>query len=221
MTVTGRFFARRVFPLLADIEVRGHENIPAGGGFILASNHIGRFDSLMAYHLLDTKDVIQPFTDKYKNSLVFRFVGWALGMTWIRRGEPDIKTMREIITRLKKGGALVIAPEGTRSKTATMIKGESGVIFIAAQSGAQVIPVGVTGTEDAIVKSRWKSMKRLKIILYVGKPYTPPSIKGADRDHIIEAATEDLMCRIAALLPESYRGVYKDLPRTLELIAAH
>ncbi len=221
MTVTGRFFARRVFPLLASIEVRGRENIPAGGGFILASNHIGRFDSLMAYHLLDTKDVIQPFTDKYKKNLTFRFVAWALGMTWIKRGEPDIKTMREIITRLKKGGALVIAPEGTRSKTASMIKGESGVIFIAAQSGAPVIPVGVTGTEDAVVKTRWKKMQRLKITLYVGKPYTPPSVKGAGHEHAIEAATEDLMCRIAALLPESYRGIYKDMPRTLELLTAN
>ena len=221
MTLTGRFVARRVFPLLADIEVRGRENIPAGGGFILASNHIGRFDSLMAYHLLDTSDVIQPFTDKYKNSLVFRFVAWALGMTWIKRGEPDIKTMREIIMRLKKGGALVIAPEGTRSKTASMIKGESGVIFIAAQSGAQIIPVGVTGTEDALVKSRWKSLRRLEIVLNVGKPYTPPSIKVAERERAIEAATEDLMCRIAALLPESYRGVYANHPRTRELLAAN
>ena len=101
-----------------------------------------------------------------------------------------------------------------------MIKGESGVIFIAAQSGAQIIPVGVTGTEDAIVKSRWKRMRRLKIVLHVGKPYMPPSVKGADRDHNIEAATEDLMCRIAALLPESYRGIYKETPRTRELIAA-
>jgi len=71
-----------------------------------------------------------------------------------------------------------------------------------------------------VVKSRWKNLRRLKITLNVGKPYTPPSIKGADRERVIEAATEDLMCRIAALLPESYRGVYKDTPRTLELIAA-
>jgi 1-acyl-sn-glycerol-3-phosphate acyltransferase len=67
-----------------------------------------------------------------------------------------------------------------------------------------------------------KKFQRLKITLTAGNPYMPPNLKavrGAERDELLQTATDDLMCRIAALLPESYRGVYADHPRLKELLA--
>ena len=215
-----RFFAKRIFPLLADIEIRVDKKLLDQGGCIIATNHLGRIDSMMAYYLLDNEDIIQPFTDKYKDKLIFRFFAWWMQMTWLTRGQADMKALKEFIARLKKGGVMVIAPEGTRSKSASLLKGESGVIFIAAQAGAPIIPVAVTGTEDAVVKSRLKRFQKLKITLTAGEPFVLPPMKGAERDRLMRDATEEVMCRIAALLPESYRGYYKDYPHVQKLLAA-
>lgn len=214
-----RFVAKKIFPLIADIEVRADRSLLNKGGCVIATNHLGRLDSMLAYYLLDNEDIVQPFTDKYKDKLLFRFIAWWMQMTWLTRGQADMKAIKEFITRLKKGGVMVIAPEGTRSKTASLLKGESGVIFIAAQAGAPIIPVAVTGTEDAVVKSRLKHLQRLKITLTAGEPFILPPIKGADRERLMHEATDEVMCRIAALLPESYRGYYKDFPRVKILMA--
>ena len=186
---------------------------------MIATNHLGRLDSILAYYLLDNEDIIQPFTDKYRDKWLFRFFAWWMQMTWLTRGQADMKAIKEFITRLKKGGVMVIAPEGTRSKTASLLKGESGVIFIAAQAGAPIIPVAVTGTEDAVVNSRLRRFQRLKITLTAGEPFLLPPMKGAERERLMQEATDEVMCRIAALLPESYRGYYKDFPRVQELLA--
>jgi len=217
-----RFVSRKLLPLIADIEVHGEPAKLPEGGFILAANHLGRLDSLMVYYVLDNDDVIHPLADKYKKSLVFRLVARWLKMTWLKRGEVDMKAMREFISRLKNGGVMVITPEGKRSKTATLLKGESGAIYIASSAGVPIVPVAVTGTEDALVKSRLKKFQRLKITLTAGNPYRLPDLKavrGAERDELLQTATDDLMCRIAAMLPESYRGVYADHPRLKELLA--
>ncbi len=213
-----RFAARKILPLFADIEVRGNVNFLSQGGYLIATNHLGRLDSLLPYYILDTDDVIHPLTDKYKNSLVFRVIAWWLNMTWLTRGQADLKAMREFITRLKRGGVMVIAPEGTRSKTASLLKGEPGVIFIATQAGVPIVPVAITGTEDAVVKSRLKRFQKLRIKISASEAFLPPSIKGADRDQLLREATDEAMCRIAALLPESYRGVYANHPRLVELL---
>jgi len=216
-----RFVSRRLLPLIADIEVRGSLKLPQGG-FILAANHLGRLDSLMVYYVLDSNDVIHPLTDKYKSHPFFRIVAWWLKVTWLKRGEADMKAMREFISRLRNGAVMVITPEGTRSKTATLLKGEPGAIYIASSAGVPIVPVAVTGTEDSVVKSRLKKFQRLKITITAGQPFMPmdiKSIKGAERDQMLQTATDDLMCRIASMLPESYRGFYAEHPRLKEYIA--
>lgn len=222
MSASVRFFARRILPLFADIEVRGDIARLPKGGYLLASNHLGRLDSLVVYYVLDNEDLIHPLTDKYKKSPLFRLIGWWLGVTWLTRGQADMKAMREFIARLKNGGVMVIAPEGTRSKSASLLKAEPGAIYIASMAGVGIVPVALTGTEDAVVKARLRNFKRLKITITAGNEmYFPPdvrSLKGAERNALLQSAMDEVMCRIAALLPESYRGYYKDFPRTRELL---
>ena len=222
MSASVRFIARKILPLIADIEVKGDMSKLPKGGYMLASNHLGRLDSLVVYYVIDNNDLIHPLTDKYKSNLFFRLVAWWLRVTWLKRGQADTKAMREFITRLKNGGVMVIAPEGTRSKTASLLKAEPGAIYIASMAKVGIIPVALTGTEDADVKSRLKRFQKLKITITAdGEMYFPPEIKstkGAERDVLLQNSMDEVMCRIAALLPESYRGYYKDHPRTMELL---
>lgn len=218
-----RFCARRILPLIADIEVRGDLSRLPKGGYMFASNHLGRLDSLVVYYVIDNDDLIHPLTDKYKKYWWGRLAGKIFNVTWLTRGEADLSAMKEFISRLKGGAIMIIAPEGTRSKTASLLKAEPGAIYIASSANVGIIPVALTGTEDADVAARLRSFRRLKItITAADEMYTPPnirSVKGAERDTLLQESIDELFCRIAAMLPESYRGYYKDFPRTKELLA--
>ncbi len=222
MSASVRFFARKILPLFADIEVHGDISKLPKGGYMLASNHLGRLDSLVVYYVIDNDDLIHPLTDKYKKQFLARIVASWLKVTWLTRGQADMKAIREFITRLKNGGVMVIAPEGTRSKTVSLLKAEPGAIYIASSSNVGIIPVALTGTEDADVVARLKKFKKLKITITAGDElYFPPNIKsakGAERDALLQSSIDEVMCRIAAMLPESYRGYYKDFPRVKELL---
>jgi 1-acyl-sn-glycerol-3-phosphate acyltransferase len=218
-----RFCARKILPLIADIEVHGDiRKLPKEGGYMLASNHLGRLDSLVVYYVLDNDDLIHPLTDKYKKYWYGRVAGRIFNVTWLTRGEADLSAIKEFISRLKGGAVMIIAPEGTRSKTASLLKAEPGAIYIANASNVGIIPVALTGTEDADVVARLKKFKRLKITISAGEEmYYPPNIKavkGAERDTLLQNSVDELFCRIAAMLPESYRGYYKDFPRVKELL---
>jgi len=222
MSAAIRFIARKILPLIADIEVHGDVSKLPRGGYMLASNHLGRLDSLVVYYVVDNDDLVHPLTDKYKKYWYGRLVGRLLNVTWLTRGQADMSAIKEFILRLKNGAVMIIAPEGTRSKTASLLKAEPGAIYIASMSNVGIIPVALTGTEDADVMARLKSFRRLKITVTTdGEMYSPPdirSVKGAERDALLRESIDELFCRIAALLPESYRGYYKDFPRTLQLL---
>lgn len=217
-----RFIARKILPLIADIEVHGDITKLPKGGYMLASNHLGRLDSLVVYYVVDTDDLIHPLTDKYKKYWYGRLAGKIFKVTWLTRGQADMSAMREFISRLKKGAVMIIAPEGTRSKAVSLLKAEPGAIYIASSANVGIIPVALTGTEDADVVARLKKFKRLKITITASdEMYYPPDIKavkGAERDVLLQNSIDELFCRIAAMLPESYRGYYKDFPRVKELL---
>jgi 1-acyl-sn-glycerol-3-phosphate acyltransferase len=127
--------------------------------------------------------------------------------------------MREALRRIKQGGVAVIAPEGTRSPTSSLIQGWDGASYIAARSGLPILPVGVTGSEDQEVVERLKHFKRLQVTIRVGPTFTLPPLDNKKRDEQLAGYTEEIMCRIAAELPESYRGIYAEHPRLKELLA--
>lgn len=223
MSATLRFIARKILPLIADIEVDGDITKLPRGGYMLASNHLGRLDSLVVYYVLDNDDLIHPLTDKYKKYWYGRLAGRIFNVTWLTRGEADMSAMREFISRLKKGAVMIIAPEGTRSKKVSLLKAEPGAIYIASTAKVGIIPVALTGTEDADVVARLKHFKKLKLTITTnGDIYYPPdikSVKGAERDKLLQDSIDELFCHIAAMLPESYRGYYKDFPLTKKLLS--
>ena len=223
MSAAIRFIARKLFPLIADVEVHGDISKLPKGGYMLASNHLGRLDSLVVYFVIDNDDLIHPLTDKYKKYWYGRLAGRIFNVTWLTRGEADLSAIKEFISRLKKGAVMIIAPEGTRSKTVSLLKAEPGAIYIANAAHVGIIPVALTGTEDADVVARLKKFKKLKITITAGDElYFPPdikSVKGVERDALLQSSVDEVMCRIAAMLPESYRGYYKDFPRVKELLS--
>jgi len=220
----GYYFARLVirlmFTLIAHIHVSGMENVPRSGGYIAASNHIGRLDAPLVYYLLDRKDVVMLVAEKYQRYAIYRWFVRRLDAVWVDRFNADLSAMRAALNRLKQGAVLVLAPEGTRSRDGTLQPARAGASYLASKSGVQVIPVGVVGTNDRQVMTRLRRLRRLDINIYVGEPFVLPPIKGRDREAALQEYTDEIMCRVAALLPPEARGVYADHPRLQELLQA-
>jgi len=212
-----RFIIRIAINIIARVDIEQFENIPKEGGFVIATNHLGRLDVALLFYALDG-DFILPVAEKYEHHWLFGPIGNAMGGIWLDRFNADIRSIREILARLKAGGILVIAPEGTRSKNESMNEGKPGVAYLAMKSGAPIVPVALTGTQDRMVMERLKHFKKSEIKVVVGKPFTLPPIQGKVRDTALQQYTDEIMCRIAALLPEKYRGVYAEHPRLKELL---
>jgi len=204
--------------LITRIEVHGLEKIPSGN-LIIAANHLGRLDTAVLLCVLDREDIIMAIAEKYKNHPLFGAIGRAVDGIWLNRFEADFSAMRQILERMKRGGLLVIAPEGTRSKTETMQQGKMGVAFLASKSGYPVLPVAVTGTEDRGIVDNLKHFRRSKIVVRAGDLMSVEIPKGKGREEAMREATDEIMCRIGVMLPEKYRGVYAEHPRLKELLS--
>ena len=203
--------------LIADVELVGLENLPAGN-VLLAANHLGRLDTAVLLYAIDREDIIIAIAEKYKNHPLFGIMGRAVDAVWLNRFEADFSALREILARMKKGGLMVIAPEGTRSKTEALQMGKMGVAFLASKSGYPVLPVALTGTEDRMVIQNLKRFRRSKIRAVAGDLFTIEIPHGKGREQAMRDATDEIMCRLAAKLPEKYRGAYAEYPRLKELL---
>ena len=190
------------------------------GKAIVASNHLGRLDAGFAFRLVKRDDVIIVVAEKYRDYPIYRWFVKQLDMLWLERFESDLGTLREVLRRLAKGGMLLIAPEGTRSTTEALLEGKPGVAYLASKSGAQVIPVAITGSEDRLVKASFSRLRRPKVNIVVGEPFVIPPLPKKDRDLFLREQSDELMSQIAVLLPVGNRGFYKDHPRVRELLSS-
>ena len=214
---TIRSIVRFIMNIIADVEVVGLEKLPQGN-VILAANHLGRLDTAVLIYALEREDLIMAVAEKYKDHPIFGAIGRSVNAIWLNRFEADFAALREILARMQKGGLMVIAPEGTRSKTEMLQEGKMGVAFLASKSGYPVMPIALTGTEDRGVIENLKRFRRSKIKAVAGELFYIEIPKGKGREEAMRTATDEIMCQIAAKLPESYRGFYKDYPRVEDLL---
>ncbi len=182
------------------------ENVPPEGGAIIAINHMSHLDTPVLFANPRRPDITALVTTKYQAK---PFINWftetAEGI-WINRDIADFTAIRKASEVLDKGVALGIAPEGTRSQNAQLQEGKPGTVMLALKSGVPIVPVGITGTEDAFDKL--KSLHKPHIRVRFGEPIILPEFHPHHRSEELQKWTTILMQRIAALLPESYRGVY-------------
>src|SRR3990172_6554920 len=206
--------------LTTQVEVEGMEKIhDQKGKAIVVVNHLGRLDAALPFLLIPREDVIIVVAEKYRKQAIFRFLVRELGLLWLERFEADLGTLREVLRRLERGGILLIAPEGTRSQTKALLPGKPGATYIEAKSGSLIIPAGVTGTEDRLVEESFKKFRRQNIKVVIGEPFTIPPLPKTGRDEYLKKYTDEIMARIAVLLPEKYRGEYASHPRVRQLMS--
>ncbi len=194
----------------------GVENIPASGGVILATNHMSRIDIPLLFTIPVRPDITALVTDKYQNYAFFKWFTITAGGIWIDRTKADFTAFRIAAEVIGEGRALGIAPEGTRSE-GELLEGKSGTVLLALKTGVPVLPVGISGTETC--NSEWKRLRRPKITVSIGKALNFAPLERSNREAQLQQYTTEIMCQIAALLPEKYHGFYRGHPRLKEILA--
>ncbi|MGD0575348.1 MAG: lysophospholipid acyltransferase family protein [Anaerolineales bacterium] len=201
------------FHILTRVHIAGTENVPARGALLLVTNHLSRLDPPLIF--IGVPRPVRVFIAlKYHKVLPLRWFVDSLGAIWVRQNEADVPALKQALGLLRQRGVLGVSPEGTRSQgTHALIQGQNGAAFLADRTGVPILPVAVWGTERA-----FQSMGRLRrpdVYLRIGKPFRLPAA-GRARGAQLDTFTEQIMCAIAVLLPEPYRGVYAHHPGIAE-----
>jgi 1-acyl-sn-glycerol-3-phosphate acyltransferase len=180
---------------------RGAENVPKSGPVILASNHISYLDPMVI-----GCGIWRPCAFMAKEQLFrHRLLGWFITKVNsfpVKRGTGDRAALKRSEEVLEKGMPLVIFPEGTRSETGDLQEPEMGVGMIAYRTGAPVVPVYVSGTNNALPKGG--GLRLAPISATYGEPirFTVPEGRKASREEY-EAAARRIMAAIAKLRDEA------------------
>lgn len=202
--------------LLARREVERWDNLPESGPYILALNHLSYFDLPFVFGLIGGEDVTGWAAEKYARHPLFGPILRMGGGIFIDRGEVDRSALGAAEAWLSQGKIFGMAPEGTRSKDNQLQRGKTGVAYLSHMSGAPIVPVGIYGTEDTL--RCWLRLRRPTFHMRIGEPFRLPPIDPENRTASLRRDTDEIMCRIAALLPPKYRGVYADHPRLQEFL---
>lgn len=213
-----RFLIHAFLRLATEIEVYDKEYVPSSGSFVLATNHMGVLDIVMPFYVFHRWDMFIMVAEKWQKQAWVRWLGSNLNFLYIDRFNPDLPALRDVITRMKSGQVLVIAPEGTRSRTGGLIEAKPGVSYLAAKLGYPIVPAALAGTSDKVFFDNLRHFRKTHVVLRGGKPFTLPPLPAKERDEALQRYTDEIMCRIGVLLPEEYRGVYAEHPRLKELL---
>ena len=173
-------------------KVIGAENIPAEGGFILASNHMANWDPPFLGTFIAREVNFMGKEELFKNPIMAAICR-GLHVFPVKRGAADKSAIKTAIKLLKDGKCFGIFPEGTRSKTGKLGKAEPGVSLIAAMTKAPIIPAAIVNTEK--IFSREKFLPRLAVIYG-----TPIKFTGSTKDkQALADFAQEIMNEIAKL----------------------
>ncbi|MBN1668491.1 MAG: 1-acyl-sn-glycerol-3-phosphate acyltransferase [Anaerolineales bacterium] len=208
---------RIILKVLARVEVQGGEHIPAEGPCLVTFNHLGMVDAALLFCYVPRQDFTGLVADKHQQNAFLRWLVNFLNGIWIDRERADFKALKAAQRYLAGGGMLAVSPEGTRSPTGALIPAKEGVAFLADRLGVPVLPIAITGTPAGL--GRMFRLQRPAFGLRFGEPFELSPIDRREREASMRRNTDEIMCRIAALLPPEYRGVYTNHPRLKELLS--
>ena len=133
-----------VFRVFLLFKVKGKENIPTEGAFLLCSNHRAYRDAVLLATGCNRTLTFMAKDELFKKPLL----GWlikSLGAFPIKRGKGDAAAVMATLKIMKKGGATVIFPEGTRIKDGSRKQVNSGIVRLAMQCNVPIVPAYLTG----------------------------------------------------------------------------
>lgn len=208
---------RMVMRCLTRVRIEGLDPavLPSSGPLIIASNHLSNADPILIGSWVTPALGRRIYWLGKAEALRWPILGWAMAQNsvfGIRRGAADIEAFRIAKRVLDEGHVLVVFPEGTRSPTGGLQEAKDGLAILALRTRSPILPIGISGTDRFWPRGQKVPHPGGHVTMRVGRPFQlPVPGSGTDRRAAQHAATEEIMRRIAELLPPEQRGVYSHL----------
>lgn len=190
--------------LLTDCHVAGVEHVPREGPLIVVANHQSNVDPPLVGTLVRRRLRFVAKEELFHVPVFGLFVRWYEAIP-LRRGGSDRRALRQVLDILASGGAIGMFPEGHRSRNCQLQRGQPGTALIALRSRAPLVPVAVIGSRYA-VRHLWR---RPRIEVRIGPAFQVELSRPSPSREDLERLTDEIMLRVAALLPEESRGCYR------------
>ena len=201
-----RFFIRLWLYSVARVEVEGLENVPREGAVVGVANHLSSYDTLVTLATSPVRRLTFFGAIEHRSDFIAGWVMKKLRTIWVRRGEGDREAIQLALQELKGGTLLCLAMEGTRSKTGALQPGKTGPAYLATRANAPLLPIVLWGTEKIV--PNLKRLRRTTVHVRVDPIFQLPS--GRANSVALDHYTEQIMIKLASMLPAEYRGVYAD-----------
>jgi len=207
-----RSFGRGLMKLVSTICLRvtseGLENFPSHGPVLIVINHLGHADLPALISILPSLPDALGEIELYDVPVLGKLLDW-YGIIWLHRGHADMRAIRAALDGFAEGRMILIAPEGRYSLTGSLEEGTGGAAFLAYKSGAAILPIAITGSENKNVFGHMKRLRRAAVHIKVGKMF---KLEGQtkSRQEALSLGTRQIMLALASLLPETYRGEYSE-----------
>lgn len=177
------------------------ERLPPSGAYVLAPSHRSNLDTPFLACLTRRRIRFMGKAELWKHGWSARLLS-ALGGFPVDRGVPDRAALHSALAALEGGEPLVVFPEGTRRRGRVIEDLHDGAAYLAARTGAPVVPVAIGGSEEILAKGR-KVPKLRRVALVVGVPLEPPHRDGPVRRGDVAALTERLRVALQKLFDEA------------------
>jgi len=188
-------------------KIYGRKNIPQNGPYIVAINHFHIFDPALVAYAIRKPISFLAASDQDIDWQVL-IAGKLYGFIPTNRQKLAPSTIKKAIQALQKGDILGIFPEATTGSV--LRRPKKGVTYLSLKSGCKILPMGIVGLEEDIW-SQWFKGVRPQVAVKIGKPFSISSSLPKDRSerqNKLSDIGDDIMHKIATLLPNKYRGEY-------------
>ncbi len=205
---------RGITNLICRIDDTQLARVPDKGPLILVSNHVNLVEIPILFTRLQPRPLTGLVLARRWDHIWTRWLLETAGAIPLRRGEADLAALRKAKEMLARGSIVAIAPEGTRSGDGKLGKAHAGVVSLALQSQAPLLPVVFYGSEDYV--QNMLHMRRSDFHIVVGQPFNlDPRGKKVDRN-LRQQILNEIMYQLALSLPAEYRGVYADIEKATQ-----
>jgi 1-acyl-sn-glycerol-3-phosphate acyltransferase len=192
-TVTGR-------------EVTGRDHVPRTGGFILASNHISFWDPPLIGSSIPRELHFLAKEELFSNPAF----GWLIrsyNAIPIRRGMVDLSGMARAVEALRRGGGLMLFPEGTRMRDGELHPARPGVGMLSVNGGVPIVPCFISGSD----RERGWLTRQSRVRITIGPASSWLELAGPGTDltpgrALYQRVADAVMREIARLKQEQYPG---------------
>lgn len=230
-----RNLMRAIVGTVSSYEISGVEWIPREGPLLVVMNHLGLLDGPLMLATFPRQLEAVILDQMLDVPVLGKWLQW-YGVLPVRRDRFDRNVLRRGIAVLRSGRALGIAPEAGVSGSGALEQARAGAAYLAVHAGVPVLPAAITGSEtlhgiwDAVANkvsfrglghlAFWRrDRSRLELKLSFGPPFNLEAAGQTWREkrRALRRATDELMARIAVLLPPQYQGAYGEALERFEI----